>query len=80
MNKNHALKVTNGSRMTNGVGNRPNGDANHNADRSNAGVAGPNESSAADEPYFAHTRMHDRSAHVSRLSSQINRTDEILKT
>ncbi|EYE99638.1 uncharacterized protein EURHEDRAFT_373562 [Aspergillus ruber CBS 135680] len=70
----------NTTRMTNGMGNRPNGNANHDTNRSNAGVAGPNGSSTADEPYFAHTRMHDRSAHVSRLSSQINRTDEILKT
>ncbi|BCR83932.1 uncharacterized protein ACHE_11334S [Aspergillus chevalieri] len=70
----------NNTRMTNGVGNQPNGNANHEADRSNAGVVGQNRLSAADEPYFAHTRMHDRSEHVSRLSSQINRTDEILKT
>ncbi|KAB8227780.1 hypothetical protein ETB97_010285 [Aspergillus alliaceus] len=37
------------------------------------------QSPAADEPYFARARMQDRSDHVSRLSSQLDATDEILR-
>lgn len=37
------------------------------------------QSNAAEEPYFARARMEDRSDHVSRLSSQLNATDEIMK-
>ncbi|KAG2419295.1 hypothetical protein HFD88_004090 [Aspergillus terreus] len=35
--------------------------------------------SAAEEPYFARARMQDRSEHVSRLSSQLDATEAILK-
>lgn len=64
--------------MTNGAGSNHNtGNVNNMANGNNSNNA--DRSSAADEPYFAHRRMHDRSAHVSRLSDQIDRTDEILK-
>ncbi|OJJ46883.1 hypothetical protein ASPZODRAFT_15570 [Penicilliopsis zonata CBS 506.65] len=37
------------------------------------------QSGAADEPYFARARMQDRSAHASRLSSQLRDVDAMLK-
>ena len=68
-------------RMTNGAGNSQTGRYQSQETNGNSGNAANlfHQSSAADEPYFAHNRMHDRSAHVSRLSDQIDRTDEILK-
>ncbi|RAH64883.1 uncharacterized protein BO66DRAFT_228033 [Aspergillus aculeatinus CBS 121060] len=36
------------------------------------------QSPAADEPYFARARMHDRSEHASRLSSQLEATEKVL--
>ncbi|RAL04914.1 uncharacterized protein BO80DRAFT_461390 [Aspergillus ibericus CBS 121593] len=35
--------------------------------------------SQADGPYYARARMGDRSEHVSRLSSQLNAAEQILK-
>ncbi|PWY78493.1 hypothetical protein BO94DRAFT_626525 [Aspergillus sclerotioniger CBS 115572] len=37
------------------------------------------QSSPADGPYYARARMGDRSEHVSRLSSQLDAADQILK-
>ncbi|OGM44199.1 hypothetical protein ABOM_007044 [Aspergillus bombycis] len=56
------------------------GDLSHVPDGSrNSVVDRFSQSPAADEPYFARARMQDRSNHVSRLSSQLDATDEILK-
>ncbi|KAB8255942.1 hypothetical protein BDV32DRAFT_153780 [Aspergillus pseudonomiae] len=68
-------KVTNG--MAKGL---RAGDLSHVPDgSSNSVVDRFSQSPAADEPYFARARMQDRSSHVSRLSSQLDATDEILK-
>ncbi|PLB45441.1 hypothetical protein P170DRAFT_478406 [Aspergillus steynii IBT 23096] len=37
------------------------------------------QAAAADEPYFARARMPSRSEHMSRLSSQLDATDKIMK-
>ncbi|RAL11388.1 uncharacterized protein BO97DRAFT_425701 [Aspergillus homomorphus CBS 101889] len=37
------------------------------------------QSPAADGPYFAGARIHDRSEHASRLSSQLEATEKVLK-
>ncbi|PYI05740.1 hypothetical protein BO78DRAFT_317287, partial [Aspergillus sclerotiicarbonarius CBS 121057] len=36
-------------------------------------------SQSADGPYYARARMADRSEHVSRLSSQLDAAEQILK-
>ncbi|PIG82933.1 hypothetical protein AARAC_009423 [Aspergillus arachidicola] len=73
--KQHTNRVTNG--MNKGLSA---GDLSHVPDGSSHCVVDRfSQSSAADEPYFARARMQDRSDHVSRLSSQLDATDEILK-
>ncbi|KAI9924580.1 hypothetical protein ASPWEDRAFT_519305 [Aspergillus wentii DTO 134E9] len=71
----NATKIANGQGSDLSVGNLtnvPDGSNRNNVDRFS-------QSSAADEPYFARARMQDRSAHASRLSSQLSETDEIMK-
>ncbi|KKK13090.1 hypothetical protein AOCH_006427 [Aspergillus ochraceoroseus] len=55
------------------------GNLNNVPDESNRGVDRFSRSSAADEPYFARARMQDRSEHASRLSNQLNATEQIMK-
>ncbi|PKY02492.1 hypothetical protein P168DRAFT_291636 [Aspergillus campestris IBT 28561] len=56
------------------------GHLNNVPDQSSGGVVDRfSQSNAAEEPYFARARMEDRSDHVSRLSSQLDATDEIMK-
>jgi hypothetical protein len=51
----------------------------HIPDASNGVVDRFSQSALADEPYFARARMQDRPAHASRLSRQLDATEEILR-
>ncbi|KAL4918916.1 hypothetical protein BDW62DRAFT_200313 [Aspergillus aurantiobrunneus] len=68
------------SQMTNGTdSNLSEGNVNNVPDESSRGADRISQSSSADEPYFAHSRMEDRSEHMSHLTSQLDASDEVLK-
>ncbi|KAA8647455.1 hypothetical protein EYZ11_004849 [Aspergillus tanneri] len=68
-------------KLANGMGSGLSaGNLSYLPDESNNGnVNRFSQSSAADGPYFARARIQDRSEHVSRLSSQLDATDAIMK-
>ncbi|KAL4784595.1 hypothetical protein BJX76DRAFT_356953 [Aspergillus varians] len=68
------------SKMTNGTdSNLSEGNVNNVPDESSRGSDRFSQSSSADEPYFAHAGMDDRSDHMSQLTSQLDASDELLK-
>ncbi|KAF9893581.1 hypothetical protein FE257_010893 [Aspergillus nanangensis] len=69
------------AKMSNGMGSGLSaGNVNNVPDESNSNAVNRfSQVSASDEPYFARARMQDRSEHVSRLSNQLDATEEILK-
>ncbi|GFF48111.1 hypothetical protein IFM46972_09811 [Aspergillus udagawae] len=72
--------ATKSTKMTNGESSGLSaGKLSHIPEASNGVVDRFSQSAFADEPYFARARMQDRSAHVSRLSSQLDATEEILR-
>ncbi|OOF96128.1 hypothetical protein ASPCADRAFT_130450 [Aspergillus carbonarius ITEM 5010] len=68
------------SKSSNGMGSSLSaGNLSHVPDGSSGSMDRFSQSSPADGPYYARARMADRSEHVSRLSSQLDAADQILK-
>ncbi|KAK1145402.1 hypothetical protein N8T08_004277 [Aspergillus melleus] len=68
-------------KTSNGTGSSLNaGNLSHLPDESKSGTVDRFvRAAAADEPYFARARMPSRSEHMSRLSTQLDATDKIMK-
>ncbi|PWY79860.1 hypothetical protein BO83DRAFT_424205 [Aspergillus eucalypticola CBS 122712] len=70
----HTSKSANGMSSSLSAGN-----LSHIPDGSSGSMERFSQSSAAEAPYYARARMGERSDHVSRLSSQLDATEQILK-
>ncbi|KAL4891722.1 hypothetical protein BDV59DRAFT_203313 [Aspergillus ambiguus] len=71
----------NSTKVSNGIGSGLSaGNLNNVPDESNNNIVNRfSQVSASEDPYFARARIQDRSEHVSRLSSQLDATEELLK-
>ncbi|PYH90850.1 hypothetical protein BO71DRAFT_386816 [Aspergillus ellipticus CBS 707.79] len=68
------------SKVANGTSSSLNaGNLSHIPDGSRGGIDRFSQSSVADGPYFAQARIQDRSEHMSRLASQLDAAEQILK-